>query len=212
MARSARPDFGEKKPFNYTIDVDDAFSFLDDFKQSPNYPKTGAELGLSFPYTPNKFQILGDMLRGAFGIDTVEARNIVGMWFERNSRLRTESKKKIIRLTESDLTRIVKRVIKENKSRDEVQKLISLLMDNNLVDQDKINVYKDHIEVYGINGYDGGYFLENFIRLYPYDITSNTVYINGEYYEEEIDEEEYEEVLNYIFENWEPLLGIEFIE
>jgi hypothetical protein len=143
--------------------------------------------------------------------------------------------KKIIRLTESDLTRIVKRVIKESddykdrsmydpyygddededyedNSSDEVKKLMSILLDNDLVDREYINVYKDHIEIYSINGCDSEYFIENFIRLYPDDIDNGFVHINGEYYEEEIDEEEYQEVLDYIFENWEELLDLEFIE
>jgi hypothetical protein len=150
MARSPRPDFGEKKPFKFTIDVDDAFSFLDDFKQSPNYPKTGAELGLNFPYTPNKYQILGDMLRGTFGIDTVEARKIVGMWFERNNRIRTESKRKIITLTESDLLRIVKRVIKENEENTiyipTVYSGIITELGENVRPQEIINLYNEVVE------------------------------------------------------------------
>ena len=100
----------------------------------------------------------------------------------------------------------------ENNSNDEVKKLISILLENNLVDKEYINVYKDHIEIYSINGCDSEYFMENFIRLYPEDIDNGVIRVNGEYYEEEIDEEEYQEVLDYIFETWEPLLGIEFVE
>lgn len=122
------------------------------------------------------------------------------------------SMKKIIRLTESDLTRIVKRVILEGRSSSKIKKLISILLENNLVDKEYINVYKDYIEIYSINGCDSGYFMENFIRLYPSDIDNGIVHIDGEYYEEEIDEEEYQEVLDYIFENWEPLLDLEFVE
>jgi hypothetical protein len=119
MARPVdRPDFGEKKPFNYTIDVEEAFSYLDDFKQSSDYPKTSAELGLRVPYTPNKFQILGDRLRGKFGIDTVEARNIVGMWLEKNNSIKNENKKnmkrRVVKLNESDLERLVQKIIKED--------------------------------------------------------------------------------------------------
>ncbi len=142
--------------------------------------------------------------------------------------------KKIIRLTESDLTRIVKRVIKENddykdrsmydpyysddegqdeeNSSDKVKKLMSMIKENNLVDRESINVYEDYIEIYSINGCDSEYFMDNFIRLYPSEIDNGVVHIDGEYYDEEIDEEEYEEVLDYIFENWEPLLNLEFLE
>jgi hypothetical protein len=138
--------------------------------------------------------------------------------------------KKIVRLTESDLTRIVRRVIKENDdykdrsmndpyysddeddSSDEVKKLISMIEENNLVDKEDINIYSDHIEIYSINGCDSEYFMENFIRLYPDDIDNGFIRVDGENYEEEIDDEEYQEVLDYIFENWEPLLNLEFVE
>jgi hypothetical protein len=124
--------------------------------------------------------------------------------------------KKIIRLTESDLARIVKRVIKENRLTsppdENVRKLMSLLTKNNLVDPEYVNVYQDYIEVYKIIGCDSDYFMENFIRLYPEDIDNDVVYVDGEHYEEEIDEEEYDEVLEYIIENWNPLLGIDFTE
>lgn len=124
--------------------------------------------------------------------------------------------KKIIRITESDLARIVKRVIKENRltspPNENVRNLMSLLTKNNLIDPEYVNVYQDYIEVYKIIGCDSDYFMENFIRLYPEDIDNDVVYVDGEHYEEEIDEEEYEEVLEYIIENWNPLLGIDFTE
>jgi hypothetical protein len=124
--------------------------------------------------------------------------------------------KKVIRLTESDLTRIVKRVIKENRltspPNENVRKLMSLLTKNNLIDLEYVNVYQDYIEVYKIIGCDSGYFMDNFIRLHPEDIDNDVVYVDGEHYGEEIDEEEYEEVLEYIIENWEPLLNLEFVE
>jgi hypothetical protein len=111
MARPVdRPYFGNEEPFNFTINVDDAFEYLDEFKNSPDYPK-------SFQYyTPNKYQILGMELEGRFGIGMVEARKIVGMWFDRNKKLKTENKmkKKVIRLTESDIERLVTRIIKED--------------------------------------------------------------------------------------------------
>jgi len=105
------PHFGNNKPFNFTINVDDAFEYLDEFKNSPDYPK-------SFQYyTPNKYQILGMELEARFDIGMVEARKIVSMWFDRNNNLRTENKmkKNVIRLTESDIERLVTRIIKEDE-------------------------------------------------------------------------------------------------
>lgn len=120
--------------------------------------------------------------------------------------------KKIIRLTESDLTNLIKRIIKEDNENSNIDKLISTLVDNNLVDMEYVNVYSDHIEVYDIIGCDSEYFMDNFIRLYPNDIDSGIVYIEGEDYGDDIDEQEYDDVVYYIMENWEPLLGISFVE
>lgn len=119
--------------------------------------------------------------------------------------------KKVIRLTESDLEKIVKRIINEG-SDNGVQKLVSLLVDNGLVNEEDINIEGDNIEIYGINGLETGYFLDNHITLHPYSIDNGEVYVEGQYYEEEIDEKEYEEVMDYIYNNWEPKLGIEFLD
>jgi hypothetical protein len=125
--------------------------------------------------------------------------------------------KKIIRLTETDLSRIVKRVIKEQEENDEegnndVQKLVSLLVDNGLVDKEKMNIYDNYIEVYGIEGWDFDYFEENFIILYPENIDEGIVNVEGEDYGESIDEEEFDEVMSHIFVDWEDKLDLEFID
>jgi len=121
---------------------------------------------------------------------------------------------RIIRLTESDLTRIVKRVINESTKNNSVKKLISLLVKNDLIEMDNetINVYDDHIEVYSIKGFDYPYFVENFIELYPEDIDDGYVYVKREDYGEEIDDEEYEEVLSHILGDWYDKLGLEFLD
>jgi hypothetical protein len=126
--------------------------------------------------------------------------------------------KKIVRLTERDLSRIVKRVINEQEENDEeegndnVRKLVSLLVDNGLVDKEKMNIYDYYIEVYGIEGWDFGYFEENFIILYPGNIDEGIVNVKGEDYGESIDDEEYDEVINHIWSDWEEKLNIEFID
>jgi hypothetical protein len=125
--------------------------------------------------------------------------------------------KKIVRLTERDLTRIIKRVINEQEENEEegndnVQKLVSLLVDNGLVDMDNMNIYDDHIEVYGIEGWDFDYFEENFIILYPENIEEGIVNVEGEDYGESIDEEEFDEVMSHISYEWEDKLDLEFID
>ena len=121
---------------------------------------------------------------------------------------------RIIRLTESDLTRIVKRVINEGTENNGVKRLISLLVKNDLIDMDNetINVYDDHIEVYSIKGFDYPYFVENFIELYPEDIDEGVVYVKREDYGEEIDDKEYEEVLSHMWGDWYDKLGLEFLD
>jgi hypothetical protein len=118
MARPVERPRHHRTPFEFTINVEDAFDYLDEFKDSPDYPKTGAEMGIT--YTPNKYQILGDRLEARFGVDMVEARKIVSMWFERNNNLRTENKmkKRIIKLTEADLEKLVKKILKEDSDMD----------------------------------------------------------------------------------------------
>ena len=113
------------------------------------------------------------------------------------------------RLTESDLTRIVKRIIKEDRVSGDVKKLISILKNNGLVDEVNMNIYDDNIEVYSINGHDFPYFEDNFIKLYP-DFDEGVVYIEREDYGEEIDEDEYDDVINYIWSDWEESLGLTF--
>jgi hypothetical protein len=113
MARPVERPRHHRTPFEFTINLEDAFDYLDEFKNSPDYPKTGVEMGIT--YTPNKYQILGDRLEARFGVDMVEARKIVSMWFERNNNLRTENKmkKRIIKLTENDVEILVKRILNE---------------------------------------------------------------------------------------------------
>ena len=115
MARPVERPKHHRTPFEFTINVEDAFDYLDEFLNSPDYPKTGSEMG-RITYTPNKHQILGDRLEARFGVDMVEARKIVSMWFERNNNLRTENKeimKNII--SERELKRMVKKVVREEK-------------------------------------------------------------------------------------------------
>lgn len=127
MARPIKRPDHHYKPFEFTIDIEDAFDYLDKFKNSPDYPKS------FWPYTPNYYKILGEMLEYKFGVSMVEARKIVGMWFDKNR------EKKIVKLTESDLTRIINRVIIENKS-----------------DQFYIVAYPSHLNGKGMFIYTGG--------------------------------------------------------
>lgn len=123
--------------------------------------------------------------------------------------------KKVIKLTESDLTKIVERVISEETENDDVKKLISLLVNNDLIDMDNdtVNVYDDHIEVYHIKGHEFPYFEDNYIKLHPeFNDDESVVFVEREDYEDYIDDEQYEEVISHIWSDWEDKLDLDFIE
>lgn len=154
MARPIERPKHHYKPFEFTIDIEEAFNYLDEFKNTPDYPKT-------FPfYVPNKYKILGEMLESKFGVSMVEARKIVGMWFDRNKNIRTENMKRTIKLTERDLTRIVKRII--NEDNEEMESNNTPSVEVNFLDgstdaiQFSTNPVNDLIELIG-NDYAGMY-------------------------------------------------------
>lgn len=125
-------------------------------------------------------------------------------------------KENVIRLTESDLTRIVKRVIKEysneedvnlSNKNDDLQYVVKTLLDLNFIDKDTINIQEDFFEVYSIVGEDFEYFNDGEGHLI-FEVERQgdliNVYFYGEDYGEDQDDNE---VYNYIFDNWyEPLM------
>ena len=73
------------------------------------------------------------------------------------------SVKKIIQLTENDLEKIVKRIIKEEAGTDLLTNALNVMVKNGLVDMENVNVYKGNFEVYGFNKGPREYFLDNHI-------------------------------------------------
>jgi len=136
--------------------------------------------------------------------------------------------KKIVRLTESDLIKLVKRVISEqddfddeegldmDKGNEDVQYVVKTLLDSNLVDKDVINIYEDSFEVYSIKGKNFDYFTKADGYL-VFEVEREDNYINlffrGEDYgEDELDVKWRKEVYKYISENWdEPLYNKDII-
>jgi hypothetical protein len=128
--------------------------------------------------------------------------------------------KKIIKLTESDLIKLVKRVISEqddfdeevemDKGNDDVEYVVKTLLELNLVDKDVINIYEDSFEVYSIKGENFEYFTKADGYL-VFEVEREDDYINiffhGEDYgEDELDVKWRKEVYGYLLENWdEPL-------
>ena len=115
--------------------------------------------------------------------------------------------KKIVRLTESDLVKLVKRIIIEQGEMDseDIQYVVKTLKELDLVDADVMNVYEDNFELYSIKGQRFDYFEESdgylVFEVEPEDDFLN-VFVRGEDYGEEEDMEMRLEVYRYIMDNW----------
>ena len=114
--------------------------------------------------------------------------------------------KKIIRLTQSDLVKLVKKVISEQQdSVGDIAQVVKVLEDLNLVDSDQMNIYEDNFELYSIKGKSFPYFEESdgylVFEVEPEDDFLN-LFVSGEDYGEEEDIEMRLEVFRYIMDNW----------
>jgi hypothetical protein len=114
--------------------------------------------------------------------------------------------KKIIRLTESDLVKLVNKVISEQQdSVGDIAQVVKVLEDLNLVDSDQMNIYEDNFELYSIKGKSFPYFEESdgylVFEVEPEDDFLN-LFVSGEDYGEEEDIEMRLEVFRYIMDNW----------
>ena len=114
--------------------------------------------------------------------------------------------KKIIRLTEGELIKLVNKVISEQQdSVGDIAQVVKVLEDLNLVDSDQMNIYEDNFELYSIKGKSFPYFEESdgylVFELEPEDDFLN-LFVSGEDYGEEEDIEMRMEVFRYIMDNW----------
>ena len=127
--------------------------------------------------------------------------------------------KKIVRLTETDLVKLIKNLIKEsepgnNKPNDDVRKVVNTLKELGWIDPETTNVYQDHFEIYSIVGEQFDYFeLGNYLIIDVEGEGDNiNLFIRGEDYGEDDDIESKEILLDYIYENWGDTLAAEDIQ
>jgi hypothetical protein len=127
--------------------------------------------------------------------------------------------KKIVRLTEADLVKLIKNLIKEsepndNKPNDDVKKVINTLEELGWIEPKTTNVYEDHFEIYSIVDEQFDYFeLGNFLIIDVEGEGDNiNLFIRGEDYGEDDDIESKEILLDYIYENWGETLADEDIQ
>jgi hypothetical protein len=118
--------------------------------------------------------------------------------------------KKIVRLTENDLVKLVKRIINEqgemdSEGNEDIQYVVKTLKELNLVDSDQMNVYDDNFELYSIKGKRFDYFEKSdgylVFEVEPEDDFLN-LFVSGEDYGEDGDAEMRFEVYRYIMDNW----------
>ena len=126
--------------------------------------------------------------------------------------------KKIIRLTESDLVRLVKRVIKEsepsnNKPNEDVRKVVNTLEELGWIDSETTNVYEDHFEIYSIVGEQFDYFeLGNYLIIDVDAVDGDiNLFVRGEDYGEDDEIEAKEILMDYLSDKWEDTLAKEDI-
>jgi hypothetical protein len=127
--------------------------------------------------------------------------------------------KKIVRLTEADLVKLIKNLIKEsepndNKPNDDVKKVINTLEELGWIEPKTTNGYKDHFEIYSIVDEQFDYFeLGNYLIIDVEGEGDNiNLFIRGEDYGEDDDIESKEILLDYIYENWGETLADEDIQ
>jgi hypothetical protein len=115
---------------------------------------------------------------------------------------------KVIRLTEQDLERMVRRIIKESDEFDDEDLLtyvLNVMVKNGLVDKKNVNVYDNNFEVYGFNKGPREYFLDNHIVFEVGGV--DELFFNFVMGEEDIDAQDALEVVNWLYPTLDELFG-----
>ena len=125
--------------------------------------------------------------------------------------------KRIIRLTEGDLIKLIKNIINESEPNhfggspsSDVIKVFNTLLDLGWIESDTVNVSDDHFDVYSIVGQNFDYFEllgNNLIFEVDSDGDDINLFIRGEDYGEDDDIESKQIVMDYIIDNWDDILA-----
>jgi hypothetical protein len=91
----------------------------------------------------------------------------------------------------------------EFQGTDDLHKVVSILIKNNLIDPDEVNIFDDHITVHNLKGKNLPWFVDNYIEIEVDENNYETI-LNIELidHDEDIDVEERGPVIKYLDEVW----------
>lgn len=120
---------------------------------------------------------------------------------------------KIIKLTEKDIEKMIRRIVKENdadyttKKPDLLKTILKAMVDNKLVSLSNVNIQDNHFVVYAFNGPIFEYFMDNYITFEKGG--DSEVFLNFEMYEEDVDMPDALKVIDWLYPKLYNIFGDE---
>ena len=94
-----------------------------------------------------------------------------------------------------------------SKKPDLLKTVLKAMVDNNLISPSKVNIYDDNFEVYGFNGPNFDYFMDNHIIFEKGG--ESEVFLNFEMYEEDVDMQDALKVSDWLYPKLQAIFGDE---
>ncbi len=94
-----------------------------------------------------------------------------------------------------------------SKKPDLLKTVLKAMVDNNLISLSKVNIYDDNFEVYGFNGPNFDYFMDNHIIFEKGG--ESEVFLNFEMYEEDVDMQDALKVSDWLYPKLQTIFGDE---
>jgi hypothetical protein len=111
------------------------------------------------------------------------------------------------------MRKTIKRILKEEFKENLLDFCYNKMVQSGLVDTKLVNKYNNNFEVYGFEGVELDYFMDNYIKFESGG--GNTLFLDFQMYEEEIDHKEALEVIDWLYPRLEKLFegdGIDFFD